>query len=148
MKEGLLGGDAQRVTEERARGGPCSCCTLDCRSRRKIDVCLISEAAEVVDEWASPPDADRLRGLARRVGMHAPSARGLIESMNGARFVHDTLEELGWEVLIADAHAQEPVVPPEVASPAAQHQVAFGGSQLEQTFDLGDSSLDEPLGVV
>jgi transposase len=29
--------------------------------------------------------------------------RGVIESMNGARFVHDTLEEHGWEVLIADA---------------------------------------------
>ena len=27
----------------------------------------------------------------------------MIESMTGARFVHDTLEELGWEVLIADA---------------------------------------------
>jgi transposase len=25
----------------------------------------------------------------------------VIESMNGARFVHDTLEELGWEVLVA-----------------------------------------------
>src|SRR5438552_1549504 len=28
---------------------------------------------------------------------------GAVESMTGARFVHDTLEELGWEVLIADA---------------------------------------------
>jgi len=27
--------------------------------------------------------------------------RGVIESMNGARFVHDTLEELGREALIA-----------------------------------------------
>ena len=27
-------------------------------SRRKVDVCLISEAGEIVDEWASPPDAD------------------------------------------------------------------------------------------
>jgi transposase len=29
--------------------------------------------------------------------------RGVIESMNGARFVHDRLEEHGWDVLIADA---------------------------------------------
>ena len=29
--------------------------------------------------------------------------RGVIESMTGARFVHDQLEELGWDVLIADA---------------------------------------------
>ena len=41
-------------------------------SRRKVDVCLISEAGEIVDEWASPPDADRLRGLAARAAMWAP----------------------------------------------------------------------------
>src|SRR5215211_3041956 len=80
-------------------------------SRRKIDGCLISEAGEVVDEWASPPDADGLCGLARRAGMHALSVRGVIESMNGARFVHDTLEELGWEVLIADAQKVKGLAP-------------------------------------
>ena len=72
-------------------------------SRRKIDVCLMSNAGEVVDEWGSPPDADGLRGLAARAAMWAPAVRGVIESMNGARFVHDTLEEHGWDVLIADA---------------------------------------------
>jgi transposase len=76
-----------------------------------VDVCLISEAGEVVDEWAPPPDADGLRGLARRAGMHAASVRGVIESMNGARFLHDTLEELGWEVLIADAHKVKGLAP-------------------------------------
>src|SRR5512132_4395770 len=72
-------------------------------SRRKVDVCLLSGAGEIVDEWASPPDADGLRGLAARAAMWAPAVRGVIESMNGARFVHDRLEEHGWEVLIADA---------------------------------------------
>ena len=72
-------------------------------SRRKIDVCLLSQAGEIVDEWASPPDADGLRGLAARAAMWAPAVRGVIESMNGARFVHDRLEEHGWDVLIADA---------------------------------------------
>ena len=38
-------------------------------SRRKIDVCLLSPAGEIVDEWASPPDADGLRGLAARAAM-------------------------------------------------------------------------------
>src|SRR5919198_3470280 len=80
-------------------------------SRKKIDVCLLSRNGEIVDEWASPPDADGLRGLARRAGMHAPSVRGVIESMNGARFVHDTLEELGWEVLIADAQKVKGLAP-------------------------------------
>jgi transposase len=72
-------------------------------SRRKVDVCLLSAAGEVVDEWASPPDGDGLRGLAARAAMHGGPVRGVIESMNGARFVHDRLEERGWEVLIADA---------------------------------------------
>jgi hypothetical protein len=72
-------------------------------SRRKIDVCLLSSQGEIVDEWASPPDADGLRGLAARAAMWAPAVRGVVESMNGARFVHDRLEEYGWDVLIADA---------------------------------------------
>jgi hypothetical protein len=44
---------------------------------------------------AVSPDADGLRGLARRVIAHREPVRGAIESMTGARFVHDTLEELG-----------------------------------------------------
>jgi hypothetical protein len=70
-------------------------------SRRKVDVCLLSSAGEIVDEWASPPDADGLRGLAARAAMWDPTVRGVIESMNGARFVHDRLEEHRWDVLIA-----------------------------------------------
>ena len=72
-------------------------------SRRKIDVCLLSAGGEVVEEFASPPDGDGLGGLARRVGGHGLAVRGVIESMTGSRFVHDRLEELGWDVLIADA---------------------------------------------
>jgi len=37
--------------------------------------------------------------------------RAVIESMNGARFVHDTLEKLGWEVLVADAHKVRGLAP-------------------------------------
>jgi transposase len=44
-----------------------------------------------------------LLGLNRRVAGHGLAVRGVIESMTGARFVHDRLEELGWDVLIADA---------------------------------------------
>ena len=58
-------------------------------SRRKVDVCLLSATGEIVDEWASPPDADGLRGLAARAAMWGRPVRGVIESMNGARFVHD-----------------------------------------------------------
>ena len=49
--------------------------------------------------------ADGLAGFVRRVGERHGRApvRAAIESMNGARFVHDTLERLGWEVEVADA---------------------------------------------
>src|SRR3954466_10928270 len=72
-------------------------------SPRKLDLRPLAPAGEIVDEWASPPDADGLRGLAARAAMWGPTVRGVIESMNGARFVHDRLEEHGWDVLIADA---------------------------------------------
>ena len=61
-------------------------------------------AGEIVDAAASPPDADGLRGLAARAACGASRCAAVIESMTGARFVHDTLEEHGWEVLVADAH--------------------------------------------
>ena len=45
-----------------------------------------------------PADARRQRSLA-----HGQPVEAAIESMNGARFVHDTLELSGWDVEIADA---------------------------------------------
>src|SRR5215207_9914602 len=59
-------------------------------SRRRLDVCLVDEAGGLVAETAAPPDADGLRGLARR--LRGRPVRAVIESMTGARFVHDTLE--------------------------------------------------------
>ena len=74
-------------------------------SRRRLDYCLLDEAGERVETAAAPPDGDALRGLVagveRRHGLVV--VRAAIESMNGARFVHDTLERLGWEVGVADA---------------------------------------------
>jgi transposase len=80
-------------------------------SRKRLDVCLLSEDCEVLAEFGAPPDADGLRGLARRVGGYGLAVRGVIESMTGARFVHDTLEQFGWEVLIADAQKVKGVAP-------------------------------------
>ena len=70
-------------------------------SRHRLDICLVDDAGEVVGHTAAPPDADGLRHLAER--LRGQPVRAVIESMNGARFVHDTLEERGWEVLVADA---------------------------------------------
>jgi transposase len=74
-------------------------------SRRRLDFCLLDERGERVEVGAVAPDGDGLDGFARRVEReHRPVAvRAAIESMTGARFVHDALERCGWEVEIADA---------------------------------------------
>jgi transposase len=74
-------------------------------SRKRLDYCLLDDEGGRVEVGAGPPDGDGLRGLVRRVQLrHRPEGvRAAIESMNGARFVHDTLERCGWEVEIADA---------------------------------------------
>jgi transposase len=79
-------------------------------SRKRLDVCLIGDDGEVVGRLAVPPDADGLRGLVRRVGAQG-RVRGVIESMTGARFVRDTLEALGWDVLVADAQKVKGLAP-------------------------------------
>src|SRR3954465_11343576 len=78
-------------------------------SRRRLDVCLVNDAGELVEHTASPPDADGLRHLAER--LDGLRVRAVIESMTGARFVHDTLEEHGWEVLVADAQEVKGLAP-------------------------------------
>jgi transposase len=74
-------------------------------SRRRLDFCLLGEDGEAVEVGAVAPDADGLEGLVRRVdGCFGPVlVRAAIESMTGARFVHDALERCGWEVEVADA---------------------------------------------
>jgi hypothetical protein len=80
-------------------------------SRNRLDVCLLSGHGELVEEFAVPCDLDGVRGLARRVLGHGERVRGVIESMTGARFVHDTLERDGWDVLIADAQKVKGLAP-------------------------------------
>jgi len=75
-------------------------------SRRRLDYCLLDELGERVEVGAAPPDADGLDGFARRVERrYGPmvEVNAAIESMTGARFVHDTLQRCGWEVEVADA---------------------------------------------
>jgi transposase len=79
-------------------------------SRKRLDVCVLDAAGELLLETAAPPDADGLRMLAQRVGTDEP-IRAAIESMNGARFVHDQLERSGWDVAIADAHKTKGLAP-------------------------------------
>src|SRR5436309_15979098 len=81
-------------------------------SRKKLDVCLLSDDGEHLDQLAVPPDVDSLRTLARRIEeVHGEPIRAVIESMTGARIVHDTLEQEGWDVEIADAQRVKGLAP-------------------------------------
>ena len=82
-------------------------------SRQRLDYCLLDGEGGRVEVGAAPPDGDGLRGLARRVELRhgTVAVRAAIESMNGARFVHDTLERCGWEVEVADAQKVKGLAP-------------------------------------
>jgi transposase len=81
-------------------------------SRRKLDVCLLSDRGEHLDQLAIPPDADSLRRLTRRIDeVHGEPVCAVIESMTGARLIHDTLEREGWSVEIADAQKVKGLAP-------------------------------------
>jgi transposase len=102
MKEGLPRSHAPRVLEE-TKGGPCMLYAGLDLSRKRLDFHLLDQAGVSVEVGAAPPDADGLGTLAARLGRFGLPIRAAIESMNGARFVHDQLELQGWEVEIADA---------------------------------------------
>jgi hypothetical protein len=81
-------------------------------SRKKLDVCLLSDHGEHLDQLAVPPDFDSLRRLAKRIEeVHHERVCAVVESMTGARLVHDTLEGEGWEVEIADAQKVKGLAP-------------------------------------
>ena len=80
-------------------------------SRKRLDVCLVDEAGEVLRRGSAFPDRDGLGRLAGELGGCGQPVKAAIESMNGARFVHDTLEWAGWDVEIADAQRVKGLAP-------------------------------------
>ena len=72
-------------------------------SRQRLDVHVLDEAGRTVEVTAVHPDADALGTLAMHVARHGQDVRAAVESMTGARFVHDQLELAGWDVAIGDA---------------------------------------------
>ena len=72
-------------------------------SRRRLDVHVLDEDGQTVEVMAVRPDADALRTLAAHVLRHGQEVMAVIESMTGARFVHDQLDLRGWDVAIGDA---------------------------------------------
>jgi hypothetical protein len=112
MKKGLPGDTLQLVDWELSRGGPFRCCTPVWISAASVlDFHLLDGEGATVDAGAAPPDAEGLFGLTRRLDRHREPIRAAIESMNGARFVHDRLELAGWQVEIADAQKVKGLAP-------------------------------------
>ncbi len=77
-------------------------------SRKRLDWCLVDGRCRLIGEGAVTPQP---HGLARLVLEVGSPVIAVIESMNGARFVHDQLELAGWEVRIADAQKTKGLAP-------------------------------------
>ena len=78
-------------------------------SRKRLDVHVMDEEMATVAVSGVPPDREGLRSLVAR--FPGKEVRAVIESMTGARFVHDELERLGWTVEIADAQRVKGLAP-------------------------------------
>jgi transposase len=72
-------------------------------SRTRLDVHVMDEAGAPLAVTTAAPDGGGLASAAHRVDEFGGPVAAAIESMNGARFVHDQLELHGWRVEIADA---------------------------------------------
>jgi transposase len=72
-------------------------------SRKRLDWHALLADGGLVGADACPPDGDGLAHLVRRLEREQGPVLAAIESMTGARFVHDQLELAGWDVRIADA---------------------------------------------
>ena len=81
-------------------------------SRKKLDVCLLGEDGGHLDQLVVAPEVDSLKHFARRIEeVYRQPVCAVIESMTGARIVHDTLEQAGWSVEIADAQKVKGLAP-------------------------------------
>ncbi len=80
-------------------------------SRKRLDYHVLDRDGVCVAAGAAPPDADGLASLTRRLTRHGEPLQSAIESMTGARFVHDQLESHGWQVEIADAQRAKGLAP-------------------------------------
>jgi transposase len=102
MKRDFVGGNVGLLINHRQEAGKMLYAGLDL-SRHRVDVHVLDEDGRTVEVTAVRPDADALRTLVSSVARHGHDVSAVIESMTGARFVHDQLELSGWDVEIADA---------------------------------------------
>jgi hypothetical protein len=96
MSEGLPGGTLGVSSKSELEGAHAHVARRIESQSTSTGHCVLDGHGEVVGETAVPADADGLRGLADPLA--GRRVRAVIESMNGARFVHDALEEHRWDV--------------------------------------------------
>jgi transposase len=80
-------------------------------SRKRIDFHALWPEGELAERGAVAADRDGLARLVLVLGGLDSEVVAVVESMNGARFVHDQLELAGWEVEIADAQRVKGLAP-------------------------------------
>src|SRR5204863_7217457 len=81
-------------------------------SRTRLDVHVMDESGAPLAVTTALPEAGGLAALVSRIGAEfSGPVYAAIESMNGARFVHDQLELAGWRVEIADAQNVKGLAP-------------------------------------
>jgi transposase len=80
-------------------------------SRKRIDFHALWGEGELAERGAVAADRDGLARLVLLLGGLDLDVVAVVESMNGARFVHDQLELAGWEVEIADAQRVKGLAP-------------------------------------
>ncbi|MCP4963767.1 MAG: IS110 family transposase [bacterium] len=69
----------------------------------RVSMCVVDEVGSVVEQTEAHNSLRGMTDLAWQIARHGDGIRAVVESMNGAPFVHDTLDELGWDVEVADA---------------------------------------------
>jgi transposase len=81
-------------------------------SRKRLDWQALAADGGRLGGGACPPDRDGIAHLVREVEHeYGVAVLAAIESMTGARFVHDQLELAGWDVRIADAQRAKGIAP-------------------------------------
>src|SRR3984893_10029821 len=80
-------------------------------SGKRVDVHALDATGQTILTTAVLPDRDGLRSLVRWFESFGEPVTGVVESMTGARFVHDELERWGWVVALADAQKVRGLAP-------------------------------------
>src|SRR4051794_41939339 len=71
-------------------------------SRARLDVHVMDQTGASVAVTTAAPDVGGLASLACRLGEFGQPGTAMVESMKGARVVHDQLELRGWKGGVGD----------------------------------------------